>query len=202
MLQGNVSVSEAETETYRIRNGMPTEDRGSHKKRRVKKRRNIQQTGYQIRNNRQNTILWTSELDEERTIPQNSTQRLRTWNQKEGKTKETMDRHDKRALRRTAYDTSRGHMLDERQESVASNHRRTADTCNDIAWAMKEEEKERQIRGTLYQRSRRALRKYPVASISTLMETNDPTSRPCKSRAYWETQYNLHLLRAFEKTVL
>src|SRR6218665_2213982 len=105
MLQGNVSVSEAETETYRIRNGMPTEDRGSHKKRRVKKRRNIQQTGYQIRNNRQNTILWKSELDEERTIPQNSIQRLCTWNQKEGKAKETMDRHDQRGLQRTASDT-------------------------------------------------------------------------------------------------
>ena len=72
-----------------------------------------------------------------------------------------MDRHDKRALRRTAYDTSRRHMRDERQESVAINHRRAADTCNDIDWAIKEEEKERQIRGTLYQRSRRALRNLP-----------------------------------------
>jgi len=30
------------------------------------------------------TILWTSESDEERTIPQNSIQWLCTWNQKEG----------------------------------------------------------------------------------------------------------------------
>jgi len=136
MLQGNVSVSEAETETYRIRNGMPTEDRGSHKKRRVKKRRNIQQTGYQIRNNRQNTILWTSELDEERTIPQNSIQRLCTWNQKEGKTKEMMDRHDQRGLQRTASDTSGGHMQDTGQESVESNHRQAGDARNRIAWAI------------------------------------------------------------------
>src|SRR6218665_337602 len=34
---------------------MPTEDRRNHKKRQDKKRRNIQQTRYQTRNNRQNT---------------------------------------------------------------------------------------------------------------------------------------------------
>src|SRR6218665_3063293 len=59
---------------------MPAEDRGSHEKRQDKKRRNIQQTKYQNWNSRQNTeprydqnkatILWTSESDEERTIPQ------------------------------------------------------------------------------------------------------------------------------------
>jgi len=80
---------------------MPMEDRGSHEKRQDKKRRNIQQTKYQTRNNRQNTeqastLLYTCESDEERTIPQNNIQRLRTWNQKEGKTKETMDQHDQR----------------------------------------------------------------------------------------------------------
>ena len=72
-------------------------------KRQDKKRRNIQQNKYQNWNNRQNTeqaatILWTSESDEERTIPQNSIQWLCTWNQKEGKTKEKMDRHDQRGL--------------------------------------------------------------------------------------------------------
>src|SRR6218665_1212600 len=103
---------------------MPTEDRGNHEKRQDKKRRNIQQTRYQTRNNRQNTeqastILWTSESDEERTIryfghlnrmkneryPQNIIQRLCTWSQKEWKAKETMDRHDQRGLQRTASDT-------------------------------------------------------------------------------------------------
>src|SRR6218665_3358774 len=63
-----------------------------------------------------------------------------TWNQKEGKTKETMDRHDKRGLRRTAYGTSRGHIRDARQESVESNHRRAAGACNGIAWAIKGKE--------------------------------------------------------------
>src|SRR6218665_854410 len=86
---------------------MPTEDRGNHEKRQDKKRRNIQQTRYQTRNNRQNTeqastILWTSESVEERTIPQNSIQRLCTWSQKDGKAKETMDRHNQRGLQRTA----------------------------------------------------------------------------------------------------
>src|SRR6218665_1577129 len=66
---------------------MPTEDRGSHEKRQDKKRRNIQQTKYQIWNclvrPRQNTeqtatILWTSESDEERTIP--PTQRYPLYN--------------------------------------------------------------------------------------------------------------------------
>src|SRR6218665_354888 len=84
-------------------NGMPTEDRGSHEKRQDKKRRNIHQTKYQNWNNRQNTeqtatILWTSESDEERTIPQNSIPRICTWNQKEGNTKEKMDRHDQRGM--------------------------------------------------------------------------------------------------------
>ena len=90
---------------------MPTEDRENHEKRQDKKQRNIQQTRYQTQNNRQNTeqasmILWTSELDEERTMPQNSIQWLCTWSQKEGKAKETMDRHDQRGLQRTASDTS------------------------------------------------------------------------------------------------
>src|SRR6218665_2728980 len=116
---------------------MPTEDRGNHEKRQDKKRRNIQQTKYQNWNRRQNTeqtatILWTSESDEERTIPQNSIQRMCTWNQKEGKTKEKMDRHDPR----TASDTTGGHMQDAGQESVESNHRRAADACNSIAWAI------------------------------------------------------------------
>src|SRR6218665_382090 len=67
---------------------MPTEDRGSHEKRQDKKRRNINQNKYQNWNNRQNTeqtatILWTSESDEERTIPQNSIPRICTWNQKD-----------------------------------------------------------------------------------------------------------------------
>src|SRR6218665_2238992 len=119
---------------------MPTEDRGNHEKRQHKKRRNIQQTRHQTRNNRQNTeqaftILRTSESDEERTIPQNSIQRLCTWNQKEGKTKEKMDRHDQRGLQRTASDTSGDHMQDTGQESVESNHRRAADACNGIEWA-------------------------------------------------------------------
>ena len=35
-------------------------------------------------------------------IPQDSTQRLRGCNQEKGKTKETMDRDDKRGLQRTA----------------------------------------------------------------------------------------------------
>src|SRR6218665_377265 len=120
---------------------MPTEDRGNHEKRQDKKRRNIQQTRYQTQNNRQNTeqastILWTSESDEERTIPRNRLQRLCTWNQKEGKAKETMDPHDQRGLQRTASDTSGGHMQDARQESVESNHRRAADACNGITWAI------------------------------------------------------------------
>src|SRR6218665_3627680 len=90
---------------------MPTEDRGSHEKRHCKKRRNIQQTKYQNWNSRQNTeqtatILWTSELDEERTIPQNSIQRICTWNQKEGKTKEKMDRHDQRGLHLTPQEAT------------------------------------------------------------------------------------------------
>src|SRR6218665_1700626 len=74
--------------------------RGNHEKRQDKKRRNIQETRYQNRNNRQNTIVWTSESDEEQMIPQNSIQRLYTWSQKEGKAKETMDRHDQRGLQR------------------------------------------------------------------------------------------------------
>src|SRR6218665_2633571 len=84
---------------------MPTEDRGNHDKRQVKKRINIQQTRYQTRNIRQNTeqastILWTSESDEERTIPQNSIQRLYAWHQKEEKAKETIDRRDQRGLQK------------------------------------------------------------------------------------------------------
>ena len=59
-----------------------------------------------IRNKQASTIFWTSESDEERTIPQNSIQRLYTWRQKERKAKETMDRHDQRGLQRTACDTS------------------------------------------------------------------------------------------------
>src|SRR6218665_3715068 len=59
------------------------------------------------------------------------------WIQKEGETKETMDRHDQRELHRTASDTSGFHMQDIGQESVESNHRLT-DTCNGIAWAIKE----------------------------------------------------------------
>src|SRR6218665_4075375 len=71
---------------------MPTEDRESHEKRQDKIPRNNQQTKYQNWNSRQNTeqtatILWTSESDEERTIPQNSIQRICTWNQKEGRQK-------------------------------------------------------------------------------------------------------------------
>src|SRR6218665_244288 len=108
---------------------MPAKDRGNHEKRQDKKRRNIQQTRYQTRNNRHNaeqtsTILWTSESDEERTIPQNSLQWLCTWNQKEWKATETMDRHDQRGLQRTASDTTGGHMQDAGQRSVESNHRR------------------------------------------------------------------------------
>src|SRR6218665_2581198 len=71
---------------------MPTEDRGSHEKRQDKKRRNIQQTKYQNWNSRQNTeqtatILWTSESDEDRTIPQNSIQRLLHGTRKRGRQK-------------------------------------------------------------------------------------------------------------------
>src|SRR6218665_1849637 len=53
-------------------------------------------------------IFWTSESDEERTLPQNSIHRLSrpTCKQKEGKTKEKMDRHDHRGLQRTASNTS------------------------------------------------------------------------------------------------
>src|SRR6218665_3820573 len=72
----------------------------------------------------------------EQTIPQNSIQRLCTWNQKEGKTIEKMNRHDQRGLQRTASDTSGGHMQNKGQESVESNHRRAADACNGIAWAI------------------------------------------------------------------
>src|SRR6218665_317597 len=120
---------------------MHTEDRENHEKRQDKKRRNIQQTRYQTRNNRQNTeqastIHWTSESDEERTIPQNSVQRLCASNQKEGKAKEAMDRHDQRGLQRTASDTSWDRMQDTGHESVESNHRRAADACNDIACAI------------------------------------------------------------------
>src|SRR6218665_2290953 len=43
-----------------------------------------------------------------------------------------------RELQRTASDTSGGHMLDIGQESVESNHRRAADVCNGIAWAVME----------------------------------------------------------------
>src|SRR6218665_3479712 len=69
--------------------------------------------------------------------PQNSIQRLCTWKLKEEKTKETMDRHDQRGLQRTASDTiSGGRMQDTGQESVESNHRRAADACNGIAWAI------------------------------------------------------------------
>ena len=75
-----------------------------YQKRQDKKRRNVQQTKYQNWSNRQNTeqattILWTSESDEERTIPPKQyTTAICTWNQKEGKTKEKMDQHDQRGL--------------------------------------------------------------------------------------------------------
>ncbi len=53
-----------------------------------------------------------------------------------------MDRHDKRGLQRTESDTSGGHMHDAGQESVESNHRRAADACNGISWAIREERTE------------------------------------------------------------
>ena len=58
----------------------------------------------------------TLESDEERTIPQNSIQRLCTWSQKEGKKRWIMDRHDQRGLQRTASDTSWGHRTGESGE--------------------------------------------------------------------------------------
>src|SRR6218665_683393 len=93
---------------------MPTDDRGNHEKRQNKKRRNIQQTKYQNWNNRQNTeqtatILWTSESDEERTIPKNSIQRLCIWSQKEGKQKKRwidMLREDCKELHLTLHEAT------------------------------------------------------------------------------------------------
>src|SRR6218665_3604758 len=94
---------------------MPTEeDRGSHKKRQDKKRRTIQQTKYQNWNNRQNTeqtamIPWTSESDEERTIPQNSIQWICTWNQKGGRQKKRwidMIREDCSELHMTLHEAT------------------------------------------------------------------------------------------------
>jgi len=52
-----------------------------------------------------------------------------------------MDQNDKRGLQRNAYDTSGGHMHGAGQTSVESNHRRAANTSNDITWAIKVEEK-------------------------------------------------------------
>ena len=88
-----------------------------------------------IGNNRLRYFEHLNRMKNER-YPQNSIQRLCTWKLKEGKTKETMDRHDQRGLQRTASDTSGGRMQDTGQESVESNHRRAADACNIIAWAI------------------------------------------------------------------
>src|SRR6218665_3118087 len=58
-----------------------------------------------IRNKRLRYFGHLNRMKNER-YPQNSIQRICTWNQKEGKAKETMDRHDQRGLQRTASDTS------------------------------------------------------------------------------------------------
>src|SRR6218665_2065684 len=96
-----------------------------------------------IRNRRLRYFGHLNRLKNER-YPQNSIQRLCTWNQKEGKTKEKMDRRDQRGLQRTESDTSGssgGHVQDAGQESVESNHRRAADACSGIiAWAITEKE--------------------------------------------------------------
>jgi len=68
-------------------------------------------------------------------------QRLRKWNQEDGKTKETRDRHDKRGLQRTAYDSTGGHMRGTEQESVESNHKLSADACDGITRAIKKKKK-------------------------------------------------------------
>src|SRR6218665_2491844 len=122
---------------------MPTEDRGSHEKRQDKKRKKIQHTKYQNWNSRQNTeqtatILWTSESDEDRTIPQNSIQRLLHGTRKRGKQKKKwidMIIEDCSELHLTLQE-AKGRTQDAGQESVASIHRRAADACNGIAWAI------------------------------------------------------------------
>src|SRR6218665_3436271 len=54
-----------------------------------------------IRNKRLRCSGHLNRMKNER-YPQNSIQRICTWNQKEGKTKEKIDRHDQRGLQKTA----------------------------------------------------------------------------------------------------
>ena len=76
-------------------------------------------------------ILWTSESDEER-YPKIAYNSYVHGTRKRGRQKKRwID-----MIREDCSDTSGGHMQDSGQESVERNHRRVADACNGIVWAI------------------------------------------------------------------
>ena len=84
---------------------MLTEDRRSDKKRQDPKRGDLSKAEYETGHSETDStskvaILWTHRKDEREQVSEDCNVRLCAWTTKQRKTKEEMDGHDRRRLRR------------------------------------------------------------------------------------------------------